>query len=283
MNSTQQTCHYRVLEVDPGASRSTVEQAYQRLSQIFGPTSLAVYGLVDDAQQQRMLEAIEAAFRTLGDPATRAAYDDARGHPPPPETRAEAESVMVEPILLGDEHIEVVVDAEAPQFSSAAEEPESPEASLLPAAPGGPHAEADIVIPQGLASEAEHPAAQAAGPSPEASESEGSESPAVPQEAQGRAAEEPPPLPPMPALDADTAFTGDILRAVREARGLSLEQIAARTRITTTHLGNIELERWDWLPERVFLRGFLISFARELKLDPAKVSETYLARRDGSR
>lgn len=279
MNPTQQTCHYRVLEVEPGASRSTVEQAYQRLSQIFGPTSLAVYGLVDDAQQQRMLDAIEAAFRTLGDPATRAAYDGTRGHPPPPEAKEDPVAAepaeagpLVEPILLGDEQIEVVLDemalTAAAEEIGEAEEPEAAEASPLPTAPSEPLAAADASIQQE--------------PTQAAARKEG-ESPAAPQGAPSKAVEAPPPLPPMPALDAETTYTGDLLRAIREARGLSLQQIAARTRITTTHLGNIELERWDWLPERVFLRGFLISFARELKLDPAKVSESYLARRDGSR
>lgn len=85
--------------------------------------------------------------------------------------------------------------------------------------------------------------------------------------------------PSVPEVDENTEFTGALLRALREARGLSLKDISGRTRIGTNHLHNIEEEAYDLLPERVFLRGFLLSVARELKLDAKRVADTYLLRR----
>ncbi|HZJ54704.1 MAG TPA: helix-turn-helix domain-containing protein [Myxococcaceae bacterium] len=77
-------------------------------------------------------------------------------------------------------------------------------------------------------------------------------------------------------LPADAEFNGELLRQVRESYGLSLQQVAERTRITRIHLENVEADRYDRLPATVYLRGILVNLARELRLDPARVSKTYL-------
>ncbi len=86
-----------------------------------------------------------------------------------------------------------------------------------------------------------------------------------------------PPSPPdAPSFPPDTVFTGEVLRRAREARGLTVQQLAERTRITRHHLENVEAERYGKLPPTVYLRGILTSVARELRLDPAAVAKTYL-------
>ncbi len=77
-------------------------------------------------------------------------------------------------------------------------------------------------------------------------------------------------------IPPDAEFNGELLRQVREAYGLSLQQVAERTRITRIHLENVEADRYDHLPATVYLRGILVSLARELRLDPARVSKSYL-------
>jgi hypothetical protein len=77
-------------------------------------------------------------------------------------------------------------------------------------------------------------------------------------------------------LPSDAEFNGELLRRVRESYGLSLQQVAERTRITRIHLENVEADRYDHLPATVYLRGILVNLARELRLDPARVSKTYL-------
>jgi cytoskeletal protein RodZ len=77
-------------------------------------------------------------------------------------------------------------------------------------------------------------------------------------------------------LPADAPVTGEALRRVREALGFSLKDLAARTKIGHWHLENIERERYADLPAQVYLRGFLTSLARELKLDPQRVAKGYL-------
>jgi len=97
------------------------------------------------------------------------------------------------------------------------------------------------------------------------------------------APERPPELPSRPRegrgkldIPSDAEFTGELLRRVRESYGLSLQQVAERTRITRIHLENVEADRYDHLPATVYLRGILVNLARELRLDPARVSKTYL-------
>lgn len=75
-------------------------------------------------------------------------------------------------------------------------------------------------------------------------------------------------------------LTGEALRALRLRLGLTLESIAARTKIRTAHLQAIEEERFDRLPPPVFLRGFVREFAACLGLPPDETARALLQRRD---
>ena len=77
-------------------------------------------------------------------------------------------------------------------------------------------------------------------------------------------------------LPPDSPITGEVLRRVREGLGLSLKEIELRTKIGHWHLDSIEREKVKDLPAQVYLRGFLISLARELRLDPVRVARSYL-------
>jgi flagellar biosynthesis protein FlhG len=75
-----------------------------------------------------------------------------------------------------------------------------------------------------------------------------------------------------------TEFTGALLRKVRESQGLELSDIAAKTRIARSYLQAIEDERFEDLPAQVYARGFVVEFAKQLRLDPPQVQRTYLRR-----
>lgn len=79
-------------------------------------------------------------------------------------------------------------------------------------------------------------------------------------------------------VHAETEFTGDLLRKVRESQGVDLAEIASSTKITVAHLMALENERYDELPAQVYVRGFVQQLARQLKLDPAQVVKTYMRR-----
>src|SRR5207245_11547347 len=87
-------------------------------------------------------------------------------------------------------------------------------------------------------------------------------------------------MPPEPELSPDTPFTGQLLRQVRESRGIELEDISNRTKIHIGHLRSIESERFELLPARVYVRGVGIEYARALPIGPKAVVRSYLARYD---
>ena len=72
----------------------------------------------------------------------------------------------------------------------------------------------------------------------------------------------------MPELSA-------LLRGAREDAGLSLRELAARTKIKVSTLEAMERGEFDRLPRGVFMRGFLRACARELSLDPETVVASY--------
>jgi hypothetical protein len=73
-------------------------------------------------------------------------------------------------------------------------------------------------------------------------------------------------------------LTGADLRRLREARGVALREIAVVTKIGVRFLEYIEGDRQSMLPAAVYLRGFLMEYARAIGLDPRRTAEAYMAR-----
>lgn len=65
--------------------------------------------------------------------------------------------------------------------------------------------------------------------------------------------------------------TGDRLRLAREAAGLSLADVATRTRITQRHLAAIEKSDYSELPGRTYATGFARAYARAVDLPEAEI------------
>jgi cytoskeletal protein RodZ len=64
------------------------------------------------------------------------------------------------------------------------------------------------------------------------------------------------------------AALGERFRDAREARGLTLSDVAEQIRIRSVYLAAIEDENWSVIGAPVYVRGFLRSYARFLGLDP---------------
>lgn len=79
-------------------------------------------------------------------------------------------------------------------------------------------------------------------------------------------------------LDNITTFNGPALKMIREKLMVELKDIANFTKIRKQYFENIELERFEALPTEVYLRGYVVEYARYLSLDPARVADDYLAR-----
>src|SRR5690349_9403193 len=68
---------------------------------------------------------------------------------------------------------------------------------------------------------------------------------------------------------------GASFKQAREAKGISLDQIAAETRISTRFLQAIEDEEFNLLPGGIFNRGFVRTYAEKLGLDADQAVAIY--------
>ncbi len=67
--------HYEVLEISPDASPDEVERAYHVARSAYAEGSLATYSVFGERDTEALRHRIELAWRTLGDPQARRAYD----------------------------------------------------------------------------------------------------------------------------------------------------------------------------------------------------------------
>ena len=72
---------------------------------------------------------------------------------------------------------------------------------------------------------------------------------------------------------ADTPSAGTLLRQAREDSGLHVATLAAALKVPVRKLEALEADRFDLLPDAVFVRALAASVCRNLKLDPAAVLE----------
>lgn len=73
-------------------------------------------------------------------------------------------------------------------------------------------------------------------------------------------------------------FDGPFLKKVRLYKNISIEHLVKETRIGRSYLNAVETDDFSSLPAPVFLRGFIIQFARHLGLDENLVVSSYLSR-----
>lgn len=73
------------------------------------------------------------------------------------------------------------------------------------------------------------------------------------------------------APDAGSRSAGDILRAAREAQGVTLERLATTIKVTPAKLEDLEQGRYDRLPDANFTRALAMTICRALKIEPAEV------------
>ena len=71
----------------------------------------------------------------------------------------------------------------------------------------------------------------------------------------------------------DIETVGQRLRGAREAKGMSLEDVAAQTRIPTRHLVSLEESDWGQLPAATYSVGFAKNYAAAVGLDRGEIAD----------
>jgi cytoskeletal protein RodZ len=69
---------------------------------------------------------------------------------------------------------------------------------------------------------------------------------------------------------------GAFLKMVREYKRVSQEEIMDRLKISKNYLAALEEDNIAKLPANVFVRGFVIQYAKTLKLDHDKIAGAYM-------
>ena len=271
---------YEILEVKRDASPAEIRSAYMRARSSWKKDNVAFYSIFSEADTERLLRRIEEAYQTLSHPERRREYDRKNGitHLGSNE-RADA---GIPPSALGKGRKPDPFDSgtEAPMELGGSESD-----LLIP--PSTDFAPAPLVSPGPGRSQTDP--IEAARP---ASESMSRRSPLLESIARGAMETEstqapgevpPPPGGTPPALPFDEEWRGQTLRRARESQGITIEELAAHTKISKIYITAIEEEHLEKLPAPVFLRGFLITIARRLKLPQEQVSNAWMKRVSSAR
>jgi len=83
--------------------------------------------------------------------------------------------------------------------------------------------------------------------------------------------------------ESSVPTVGERLRAAREKKKLTLEDIAAQTRIPQRHLESIENGDWEHLPAPTYTIGFAKSYASAVGLDRAEIGDQLREEMGGQR
>jgi hypothetical protein len=273
---------YEILEIPQDASPPAVAAAVERARALYGPGSLATYTLMSPEEAAALVARIDDAQATLLDPEARKRYDASLA-PEQGEVRAAVNGSLGGNGVSGVNGSNGIQGAAPPVFAPVPVIPAlQPPPAPPPAAPAPPAA----ALEQPVRPAEPIPPAEAAPPPPPPPAPEAvvrapirldrEIAPAQPPEA--AAAPAAPPAEAEVPMPEGAAWTGEALRRVREARRITIPQMAERTKVTRHHVENIEAERFGSLPAPVYLRGILLSLARELRLDGQKVARAYLER-----
>lgn len=295
MNHFEQQSYYELLEVPVTASEEQILDAYARAMETYSPDSIAVYTLADPEQLEALRQRLTQAMETLSELDRRLEYDRSIGLKRSDEelVRMRAESVKH---MAGAKRVQadpVAEPAAHSRFNSLVSRPGSAVPPPLPprngvrspvrsAVEATRHVEvgAPPVTPPSPVPEKgplRPPVGQHLGEAPVLAEA-----PAITTSESAlalvavKAQDSRTRLKTVVDIPSDAEFNGELLRRIREGRNLSLQTLADRTRISSRHVESIEADRYDILPASVYLRGMLMSIARELGLDPLRVSRSYM-------
>lgn len=280
------TNYYEVLEIKPDASAQEIRNAFLRLKSSYRKDNPALYSVMDSSETEDMLAKIEEAFQVLSDPEGRRDYDDRSGF---------------------SEHIErkiFSIDRAAPMFGEDVQDPlVAPSTDYQGMEEKGDHASVgknafslptQTPSPFGPFTWTPDPEAQITNPFfahlPKRP-TEPTPPPRAPdtnfidrrhlvgrRDGDRTSATNPQGDAVLAEIANETEWRGSCLKRIRELRRYSLDDVAQITKISKNYLHAIEDELYDKLPAPVFVRGFLLQYARTLKIPAEPVALAYMAR-----
>ncbi len=235
--------YYEVLEVSTNAKSEDIYHSYQRAKLAYSNDSLALYSLMSPEECRNILDLVEEAYSILSDPQKRKRYDEARG--------INREFTLSNYNLLSDRVEPIKIERQSAPINF---EQQREEFTLKPS--------------QEMAYNTTHTASTGA--------QSVNVSKLVTQKrfsldfVQNLEFEK--------EIEDATEFSGEFLRKIREYKNVDVDRLADMTKVSKSHIVNIELEDFTKLPAPVYVRGFVFQYAKCLKLKPDLVANSYVAR-----
>lgn len=228
-----QANYYAVLDVDPKATRIQVREAFLRIKSAYGAGSAALYSLVSDEDAREQLARAEEAYRVLNDDLARRDYDQKMGF-----GRAGGASGFD----MGAERLVYLRERELAQSGLYGV-----------SAQGNQHHHQDGDEPH----------------DPNVVKTTRSTLPIIKLSGQ-KTTEGDVKSKYEAIIAAGDPADGDLFKRLREAAEVSEDELVERTKISIAYMRAIESNRFERLPQAVYVKGFLRSYFRYLNVPEAE-------------
>jgi curved DNA-binding protein CbpA len=268
----QRKNYYDVLEVKINASQEDIQKSYTRSKNAYSEDSVAMYSLLSTQECERILDEIEEAYSILSVPEKRREYDRIRGlgvsvtPTPQPEsifelTQKYQEKPIVQRTTVDESISHLSVDdmfnyagpksSEDFQFSdSRVEENKYEEA----------RSHQDVLKFDNESTKSNVKVARFSAMAIYQLDYE------VNHDMEAK-------------IENCEVFTGSFLKEIREYKNVSVERLSEMTKISKTHIRNIENEYFEKLPAVVYTRGFIFQIAKSLKLNADLICTSFMHHR----
>ncbi len=231
---------YQILNVNPDATRLELRESFLRLKSTYSSGNAALYSLIGEGEANEAFAEAEEAFRTLTDAVSRQAYDQKMRF-------SKNQESQISDAALSEANYGL--DAAGYDSTAAASERLNFMRSQNTA---------NYVDPASALTREAQPIVKVK------ADNAGKE----------KIAEKFTEL-----MESSDLSDGDLFRQLREAAGVSLDELQDRTKVSVAYITDIEANRFDRLPQLVYVKGFLRCIFKYLGVgDSDKLVKAYALR-----
>ncbi len=269
---------YDILEVGSDSSPQEIREAYLRLKSAYNKDSPALYSLMSREETEQTLREIESAYIILSNPERRKEYDHRHGliedsDPFITSTPKHLQKLHKQTHLT---HLEAQTEIHAKKPRPAPKKVS--EEDLFENSEDSSEQLLEAPMTDFTHARMQNPPTHKVTLSPEPQPKKFSPEAPLLADASLTSSEAQEDSELEDLIQRELEWRGQFIKKIREARHLSIEELADYTKISKRYLKAIEDEDYTKLPAPVYLRGFVIQMAKRLKIPSETVAAAYLAR-----
>jgi curved DNA-binding protein CbpA len=260
MGKDNKQSYYEILDVNLNANPEVIRMAYIRAKNAYNRDSLAAYSLFDREESKQIIAEIEEAYSVLSDSDKRRKYDESHG--------IISSETVYDAYHKGNHAVaafsrEAMSTGDSSRFQFEDDPFRRPiEKHLAEAKAKAQELSDSLPSPNAALSPIERLRAQDAGPIAQKNYQINLAHESDPEMEE--------------RIKSCQNVSGAFLRAVRDYKKVSVDDIINILKISKTYLTALEEDDVKKLPANVFVRGFVIQYAKALKMDHEKVANAYM-------